>query len=589
MKVLFVYFNVATGNGPHYNHGIGSLSAVLNEHGHRPGLVTVEQTDFDLAPELEDFRPDIVCLSFNSHQRSFALRAAQQIKKTLPDALLIAGGVHATHAPQDVIDWPQIDVLVRGEGEGALVDLAGALRQGRPYDSIDNLWLRKDGEVIRNPLRPLIRDLDDLPLADRSIFDMQRILQVNAYEMPMMAGRGCPMHCTYCCNHALSRLYKDKGSYVRFRSVGNILEEIERLQRQYRIDTLYFEDDIFTIKSRFAVDFAEAYRRRFLIPFRIYVRVEMVTRELLATLKRAGLYMVNIGVESGSERIRREVMKRPMSNEQIELVFQWCRELEIITRDFNIVGVPGDDEQTIRETIELNQRVLPDQIQVSIFYPYPGTQLFDQCVEQGLYSGEERTTYFENESVLELPTISRQRITELYQEFCDEARAIEARKEQVDMQRGRQGYFDFVSEFSRAQRRRGDDEMVRLDRFLINGDRRFVLFMHPRSALVYPQVEIRPDSRLQLAMALDPKCLEWGGRGVHYRVRLERGDEKIVVFNDFIDPKNKAIDRGWQEREVALNNFPGTWDVVFMTDPDRTGDLTGAWSGWGRPYLEGGA
>lgn len=588
MRILFVYPNISTGNGLHYNHGIGALSATLKQAGHHAELITLEQEpeDREFLAGISRADPDLVAVSFGSHQWKQVRRLSDLVNREL-NLPVLAGGVHATHASEQTIDHHGIDMLCRGEGEQAIVETAAALEAGGDLSKIENLWLKDDeGRLIKNQVRPLIEKLDSLPFVDREIFDMDGILRVNAGEMSMMAGRGCPYGCAYCCNNALIELYRGKGRYVRYRSVDHLLSEIEELAGRYPIRTLYFEDDIFTLKKDWVEEFCQKYKRSFSFPFRIYIHVQAVDLELLTMLREAGLYMVNVGVESGNERIRREVMKRKMTNERIEQVFCWLHDLDIIVRDFNIVGLPGETPETMRETMELNRRILPDQVQVSIFYPYPGTELYNTCREAGYLTDEERQTYFETKSILNMPDLSGERIKEAYLEFCRLAETIQAERFQKDLLQGENGYFDFLNHYDRRRVIEGAADQVRLERFLIEGRRRFVLFEHPRARLTFPEVEIRPGTLLRFGLALDPSCLTWGGAGVRFRVLAKDKDDEMEVFNEAIDPKGDLAQRSWQDREVDLGRWAGKRiSLSFCTDPDPGEDLTGAWAGWSRPHL----
>ncbi|MEM2914332.1 MAG: radical SAM protein, partial [Candidatus Bathyarchaeia archaeon] len=360
MKILFVYPNIRTRNGPHYQHGVGSLISVLKRAEHEVKLAYLQEfDDLKSLPELvKKFRPELACLSFGTNQWQIARLAASAIKTAL-NIPIICGGIHTTFLPDEVLNNPNVDMICIGEGEEALVELVNSMEKGKDTKNIKNLWIKADGKVFKNSIRMLIDDLDSLPFGDRSEFPMKAILEENGYEMSVMASRGCPFSCTYCCNHAWSKLYDGLGNYVRFRSVDNVLAEIAKLAEKYRIETLYFEDDIFTLNKKWAYEFASEYPKFFKFPFRIYVRVEAVDFELLKALKSAGLYMINIGLESGDEHIRRDVMKRNMTNKQIKQVFEWAKKLDLITRDFNIVGTPGETWKTVKKTVTLNRKVMP--------------------------------------------------------------------------------------------------------------------------------------------------------------------------------------------------------------------------------------
>lgn len=592
MNVLFVYPNIGTLNAYHYNHGIGALSAALAQAGHQTRMLYYEELP-DREAFLKKVRkidPGMVCFSFNSHQWFYIRKLAGWLEESHP-VPTVAGGVHATHAPEEVIAHPGVQMVCRGEGDEAIVELAEALELGQDPSSISNLWAKNGEVVIHNEVRPLVRDLDRLPFSDREIFDMERalresIFEENANEMTMMAGRGCPLNCHYCCNNALMKLYRGKGAYVRFRSVDHVMSEIDLLARCYDFDTIFFEDDVFTIRKEWVEEFCKSYRRSFRFPFNIYARVEQLNRDMLAMLKDAGLYNVRVGVESGNEHIRRKVMNRRMTNTQIERMFDWFNELDIRARTFNIVGVPGDTPETIRDTIKLNERLLPDVVQVSMFYPYPGTQLYEFSRSKGYLSGEERSSFFDEQSVLDLPELPRETLKTLYKEFCDSARKIEQKKWELDMERGRLGYYDFMANFHEGQLEHGDPEMVKTSLFLVDAQRRHVIFEHPRAKLTYNEISIENETRLRFGIALSQRCLEWGGHGVRFRVLVSHNGDKHEVFDHVINPKLRPEDRCWHDFEVSLSAFgASTVSISFLTDPDESGDLTGAWAGWSRPHL----
>ncbi len=594
MKILFIYPNIGTTSFSHYNHGVGALSAALLKAGHQTSMLTFEEL-----PEKEAFLkkvyendPGLVAYAFNSHQwlyiRSLAKWLAESDLSHIPT---IGGGPHPTHAAQECISHPGIQMVCRGEGDEAIVDLAATLEMGKDPSSIPNLWVKTGKDVVRNDTRPLISDLDILPHSDRKNFDMETILrksifELNTNELTMMAGRGCPLNCHYCGNNGLIKLYKGKGAFVRFRSVDNVLSELDDLAGRYKFDTVFFEDDVFTIKRKWVEEFCSSYRRSFRFPFNIYARVEYLDRDVLAMLKDAGLYNVRVGVESGNERIRREVMNRYMTNDQIERMFGWLHELDIKARTFNIVGVPGDTPETIRDTMRLNERILPDVVQVSMFYPYPGTHLYEVCRSKGYLSGEERSNFFDKESVLNIPDLPRETIKGLYSEFCELKLEIEKKKREWDIERRKCGYYDFLASFHDGQLEYGDPETVKTDLFFLDTQLRPVIFEHPRAKLTYKGVTIEKETILMFGISLSSLCLEWGGHGVRFKIVINYNDKEHLIFNHCIDPKSKVEDRRWHDFELDLSAFSdSTVDICFMTDTDESGDLTGAWAGWSRPYL----
>ncbi len=424
MIILFIYPDIE--GVKHYGarkfyHGLAYLSAVVKQDGHETELYYV-----DREPAREDFlanvraaSPDIVAFSSTTHQHPFVERWAAWLKEAEPGLVLISGGTHPTLAPEDVLSSPHLDVVCVGEGERAFRELVQRLEAGQPYEDVRNLCMRRGDAVIRNPLRPLVADLDDLPFPDRELFDFDALLRANDGWVDMMSGRGCPYHCSYCCNPGLQDRYRGLGKYVRFRSPAHILAEIRGLQARYPVSTINFQDDTFTLNETWTLEFCEAYGQEVCLPFWINTRVERLSEEVVKALADAGCRGVRIGIESGNEGLRRDILKRHMSNDEIVAAFRRLRKHGLKAYTCNMLGVPGETREMIEETIELNRRLEPDDLQFSVFYPYPMTELYDVAVEKGYYvpAKGSLSTYYSRTSVLNLPTLTPQELAEEYERF----------------------------------------------------------------------------------------------------------------------------------------------------------------------------
>lgn len=404
-----------------YYHGLGYLSSVLKQEAHETTLIYVqkEPDEESFLRQVSAVAPDIVAFSATTHQFPYVARWACWTKKAMPGVWTTVGGAHATLVPEQAIEPPGIDVVCVGEGEHALLDLVRALEEGRDYRTIANLWLRHDGHVIRNVLRPLLANLDELPHPDRELFDFEQILSQNGGWVDMMAGRGCPYSCSYCCNPTLRERFKGLGKYVRFRSVDNVLSEIRSLASRYRVQTLNFQDDVFTLDREWALRFCQAYSQEFDFPFWINTRVERINdEELIAALAGARCRGVRIGIESGNEKLRAEILKRRMSNDDIRRTFALAKRYNLDVYTCNMLGVPGETPEMIEETIALNRELQPADLQFSVFYPYPMTELHDLCVEKGyLTQGESLPSYYERKSILRLPTLAPEELAKKYDRF----------------------------------------------------------------------------------------------------------------------------------------------------------------------------
>ena len=580
MKVLLIYPDIQTIQFPHFQHGLASISAVLKQAGHQTALLYLhrELENQAFLDQVLAQTPDLVAFSATTMQYLYARRYAAALKAAtrLP---LILGGIHATVAPEAVLEDQVFEVLVRAEGEYPLLDYLTALETGRDPSRIPNLWLRRpDGSIQKNPLRPPL-DLEKLPLVDRELFDNDILMRQNDRQVPIMASRGCPYACTYCCNSVLAELAGGAKNLVRQRRVESVMAEIADLHRRYPdLKSLIFMDEIFTIHKPWVREFCAAYRKSFTAPFQIFLRVETIDRETLKILREAGLYSIIVGVESGNERIRREVLNRRMSNEQIIRVFAWADELGIETWDFNMIGLPGETEAEVRETMELNRRIKPHHIQVSIFYPFPGTPIHRRCQAEGLLPKEHTTSVFHNLPTLELPGLSRSRLRELFAEFRALAMQIEAGKTPL-------GYLDLTAEFERASVQSGGPEFVALWQVRIEGEDRICLLLHPPSSAGY-NLEIKPRSRLVFGMAFSPDVWDNPGGGCIYRVRVKAPwrKEKVVFEREF-DPKHRPEERKWVEAEVDLSEFGGKTATLTLETATPNGPNDYCVAFWSRPHL----
>ncbi len=424
MKICLVYPDVGGVDyygARKYYHGLGYLSSVLKQAGHETSLLYLEreQTADDFVAQVEALNPCVVAFSATTNQYPYVVRCAAWLKRALPATLTVVGGTHPTLVPEQVLGSRVFDALCVGEGEYPLLDLVTFIQDGRDPSSIANLWFSRPEGDVRNSLRPLLSDLDTLPFADRDLFSFSEILAANDGWVDMMAGRGCPYGCSYCSNPGLRERYRGLGKYVRMRSVANLLTEIRELSSQYRIKVLNFQDDVFTLDREWALDFGRAYGEEFKYPYWINTRVERITdEELVECLAKSGCRGVRIGLESGNEALRAQVLKRTMSNEQIRQAFALADRYGLDVYTCNMLGIPGETAAMIDETIALNRELKPAGMQFSVFYPYPMTELYETCVREGyLAEDAELKSYYERKSVLHLPTLSQTELERAYDRF----------------------------------------------------------------------------------------------------------------------------------------------------------------------------
>lgn len=358
------------------------LSAALKKSGHDCRAFIGRQRE--IIKGIRSFKPDIVAFSIFTGQHRWAVNLAKDIKESLgKEKFIIMGGAHPTFYP-DLIKDEYVDAICIGEGEGAMVEVADAFEEKGGLEGIGNLWFKRGSEIIKNPLRPLIQDLDSLPFADREVYYRYNFLRTFPNKH-FIAGRGCPYNCTFCFNNSLKEMYCGiSKDYVRLRSPQKVIEEIEEVKLRYPLPTLRFIDDTFIQNKEWLLSLLRLYKERFDIPFYCNVRANLVDEDIVSALKEANCYRVSFGVESGNEAIRNKILAKGVTDDQIKYTAILLRKHDIEFDTTNMLGLPGESLSNAWETVEMNIDIKPTAPWTSIFQPYPGTQISSYILEKGL-------------------------------------------------------------------------------------------------------------------------------------------------------------------------------------------------------------
>ena len=361
--------------------GVGLLSNLARRHGHQS--VTLFAGDRHFPQQLERFSPDLVAFSMTSGQVQPILNTAAWIKQHWPGMPVVVGGPHPTFVPEIAAE-PAVDFAIRGEGEVALLELGKALEAGRrEFHNIPNLiWQGDDGRLHMEPLAEPITDLDSLPHPDWDpYFAIPALAGFYRSAYTMIAGRGCPYSCSYCHNKQLSELYEGH-SLIRRRSAEAILDEIRTVKRKYGVTRVRFEDDSFGLNKRHLLEFAEANAHDGL-PFSVSTIAGAITEKNAELLAKAGCFLVSIGVESGDPELRRRVLNKHVTNEEIMQSVRALHQHGISVISLNMLASPGETLNGAMLTYRLNKQIKPDFAWSSIFQPYPGTALYDELAAAG--------------------------------------------------------------------------------------------------------------------------------------------------------------------------------------------------------------
>ncbi|MGD2205298.1 MAG: radical SAM protein [Anaerolineae bacterium] len=381
MRVLFVTQQI-----DYEPQGIMHLSSALKAAGHQVELAVAAHHD-PLAVARE-FEPDVAAYSVITGSQRYYFDVNRRLKAERPDLFSVFGGPHPTFFPE-MVEEEGVDGICRGEGEAALVELVDALDAGGPAAvlELDNWSFRHNGHTITNPVRPYIEDLDSLPFPDRALVYERDPVAARSKIKHFLTGRGCPYNCTYCFNHALGQIYRGKGKRFRQQSVEYVIEDIRRVRDRYPLEFVVFVDDTFVLSNEWLAEFAETYPREIGLPFFCNTRANLVTAEQVRLLKAAGCHSVSMGIETGNDRIRNELLKRRMSREQILEAARLIREGGLHFTTTNMIGLPTSTLEDDFETLALNVEARPSYAHVFIFQPYPRTELGEFTREHGWMVG----------------------------------------------------------------------------------------------------------------------------------------------------------------------------------------------------------
>lgn len=380
MKVLF-FFKSDFSSIP---LGILTLSSVLENNGHECDFIDLKFEN-DFLTKISKTKPDVIAFSVVS----FDWKYYQQINLTIKNnfsVFSIFGGPHCTVKPE-FINEEGVDAICIGEGENALLELVTKLENKEDYSKIENLWIKKDGKIIKNEIRPLISDLDTIPFPDYNLLSKYPFYK-NHGTYYIMTSRGCPYNCPYCINHFYRQLYNGKGKYVRKRSIANVIEELLIFKNTYKAKLIIFNDDIFTLDKNWLYEFSTEYIDKIGLKFEAYVRVDGVDEEIIKTLSKMGCVTVYFGIESGNKEIRYQVLKRKITNEQIIETSLLFKKYSIKTLSFNMLGLPGESIENAFETLYINIKSKVTYPMCFMFQPFPNIELTKYALENNFLDND---------------------------------------------------------------------------------------------------------------------------------------------------------------------------------------------------------
>jgi radical SAM superfamily enzyme YgiQ (UPF0313 family) len=367
------------------------------EKGYRGGLVD------QFLDKVKD--SDLIGIGLMTNTYYQARELTEAIRRANIKTPIIWGGVHPTVAPDSCIDTA--DMLCVGEGEWPMVDLADAMQRNTDYTTIPNLWVRRNGQVIKNDVRPLFENLDELPFPDYQI-EQNHFVAHKGQIVPARPGnlhgtllryrllttRGCPYNCAFCCNSVWIKLYKGKGHWVRKRSVPNIIAELEQIKNRFpTVNSIGITDDTFFIREEEEFEqFAKLYNERIGFPFDAYTHPASLSRRKLDILQGCGCALIKMGIQSGSQDTNYTIFNRRVPNETVINAMRLLEEFPTITKEYHyIVDNPFEPEKNVKETLHFAAENHRGRYRVEIFplALFPGSALYYRAKQEGILKDEQ--------------------------------------------------------------------------------------------------------------------------------------------------------------------------------------------------------
>jgi anaerobic magnesium-protoporphyrin IX monomethyl ester cyclase len=366
--------------------GIAYVAAYCEREGHQVQIYDeLPDNHRSLTDTVRAFKPDIVGVSCMTATYSKACQYAEEIKAVTPSTPVVFGGVHPTVATEDTLKNEFVDFVICGEGEETFSEFVQKYGDEKSYNEITGLAFKKGGEIFINPRRPLIKELNSLPMPARHLFPMDYYAQ--RWNWPrgywyktanMMSSRGCPYDCNFCGSKSMF------GRSFRGFSPQKTVDEIELLVKKYGFECISFSDDTFAINKKRAIEIChEIKRRKIKAVYRFQLRANTCDEDLIKDLKDAGCIHIDIGAESGSDMILKQ-MKKGITVQQIRNAIATIKKYDIHTGVTFIIGSPDETMEDIEATRSLAKDIEADYTQFFIMTPYPGTELFDYAKEYHL-------------------------------------------------------------------------------------------------------------------------------------------------------------------------------------------------------------
>ncbi len=392
--------------------GLAYLASMVKDE-HDVAIIDsiVENLDFEMVKKkIKKFDPDVIGVTSTTSMIPDAYKVANMAKEINENVKIVIGGPHVTFLPEKTMEeCKSIDFVVRGEGEITFKELMEALEKEKDLDGIKGLTFRKDGRIINNPPRELIKNLDELPLPSYELLPMEKYQADGVKFGVIMTSRGCPFNCIFCSSSL------QFGKRWRGYSAERVIEELSILRNEYGRRTIEFLDDTFTLVKPRAIEISKRIVKEGLdISWVASSRVDTFSREVATAMKKGGADMIYFGIESGVQKIL-DFIGKGITIERAKRAIKMAKDAELHTFGSFIIGFPQETKEDVKKTLSFSRKVGVDFAQYTIATPYPGTRLWNLAMKENLLETMEWSKFTTLDPVMKLKNFTKYQIKRLLQ------------------------------------------------------------------------------------------------------------------------------------------------------------------------------
>ena len=418
MRFLLVNPHYPISETPSPPLGLAYLAGALERAGievHILDFVVFPYSPAVIESYLKNIRPDVVGVTSVTMNFKNAIRIIKDVKKFDTNILTIMGGPHVTFCgDKTLITYPDLDVVVSGEGEQTVVELAEIIQNHDDLNIVKGILYRNGSEIQATPMRSKV-DLDQLPIPSRHLLPLGRY---KALGMPisMTTGRGCPYQCIFCVGRKMS------GARVRLRNPAQVVDELEYLNT-LNFHQINIADDLFTANKNHCLAVCdEIIRRNLKIKWTSFARVDTVSLEIISKMKEAGCNAVSFGIESANPKILKKI-KKGITIKQVIAAVKLCTHIGITPYASFILGLPGETPETLKETLDFSRELKKMGLSSGfhLLAPFPGTEIRENSRQLGIkILTDDWSQYHANRAIVETPTVNKKMLDKIVSAWEDE-------------------------------------------------------------------------------------------------------------------------------------------------------------------------